>query len=86
MLLSFLCSEEKSNAIIMGLTDYEYEFSQVMDQVFSQCFTYKEVYAVFYYEYPHYLYGSGTSTLKQNWTLYRKSLQPVVVNFYNPWA
>lgn len=86
MPLFFLSSEEETNAIIMGLSDDEYEFSLLMDQVFVDCFTFAEVYAVFYYEYPQYLYGSGTSTLKRNWTLYQKSLQPEVKSFRNPWV
>lgn len=71
----------------MGLSDYEYDFSQLMDEIFPDCNSFAEVYAVFYYEHPHHLFGSGTDVLKQNWNLYQKSLQPApLTTFYNPWA
>ncbi|SOB74488.1 hypothetical protein BQ9231_00605 [Cedratvirus lausannensis] len=70
----------------MGLSEFEYEFSQLMDEIFPNCSSFEEVYNTFLYQYPQYLFGTGARVLKQNWLLYQKSIRPVIQPFYNPWA
>jgi hypothetical protein len=89
MLPFYLCFEEEQAGKVfptMGLSEFEYEFVQLMDEIFPLCSTFGEVYEVFLYQYPQYLFGSGVGVLKQNWFLYQRSLRPVQIPLYNPWV
>ncbi|QIN54159.1 hypothetical protein [Cedratvirus kamchatka] len=70
----------------MGLSEFEHEFKQLMDEIFPSCLFFEEVYDVFLHQYPQYLFGRGFGALKQNWFLYQRSLRPEIPRLYNPWA